>query len=62
KKKYIRKLILNLIKSKPMNYLEIMEIIGLSKNLITSTLRELRKKGMIKKEGDKWIFQTSGEG
>ncbi|MEM1573308.1 MAG: winged helix-turn-helix domain-containing protein [Candidatus Methanomethylicaceae archaeon] len=62
KKKYIRKLILNLIKSKPMNYLEIMEILGLSKNLITSTLRELRKKGMIKKEGDKWIFQISGEG
>lgn len=62
KKKYIRKLILNLIKSRPMNYLEIVETLGLSKNLVTSALRELKKKGMIRKEGEKWIFQTSGEG
>lgn len=62
KKKYIRGLILDLVRSKPMNYSEIAEALGLSRGLVTSALRELKKKGLVKKQGDKWIPQTSGEG
>ncbi|MCS7098353.1 MAG: winged helix-turn-helix domain-containing protein, partial [Candidatus Methanomethyliaceae archaeon] len=62
KKEYIRNLILNLISSKPMKYSEIMEILDINRNVITSALRELKKKGIIEKYGELWRIQTSGDG
>ncbi|MGC8935901.1 MAG: hypothetical protein ACP5KV_00850 [Candidatus Methanomethylicaceae archaeon] len=55
---YIKNLILGLLKKrdKPITYLEIMSLLGLQRNIVTSALRDLRRRGLVSKTQDGWTL------
>lgn len=57
---YVKKLVLNLLRTrtKPMSYLEIMKELGLRRSLVTSALRDLKKKGAVVRGSDGWSIRS----
>jgi len=55
---FIRRLILNFLKQKgrPSTYLEMMNYFGLKRNLVTSALRELKRRGEVTKTSEGWTL------
>jgi len=56
---YIKNLILNFLKEKgrPATYLEMMSHLGLRRNIVTSALRDLKRKGEVTKTLDGWTLK-----
>lgn len=55
---YIKNLILGLLKKrgKPTTYIEIMSLLGLRRNIVTSALRDLRRQGLVSKTPEGWTL------
>lgn len=55
---YIKKLVLNILRSegRPISYLDIMKDLGLKRSVVTSALRDLKRKGEVARTADGWKY------
>ncbi|MGQ9759916.1 MAG: winged helix-turn-helix domain-containing protein [Candidatus Methanomethylicaceae archaeon] len=57
---YVKRLVLSFLisRSRPMSYVEIMRDMRLKRGVVTSALRDLKKRGMVERTAEGWVVRA----